>query len=347
MVKILYKQNNFSKMLRILSKLLCLFFLFGTAHVAYSQDFRKVSPVQFSLQPSLGYKTGSIGEHLFNMDNYGKLVEFAPGGGRQISFLQWDIHSMLLAELEVALRYKRFHAQMTGEVGIPMRVGKMDDYDWNTTKGHQTHFSTHHNALIHHFALGGLLGWEFSPENKQLTLTPLIGFSWQRTFMMAYDGYRQYVPTEQQETTPWSDDIEKKYFTGNVISYEHEVFQIDCIFRITYNHSPRLHFTVEGSIHPIIAAFGYDTHILRDLQFLDHNMKGNIGFGTSFGMGYQMLPKMWFICKLDYNYMPVIVGQTYMKNVNERYYYPDSSSRGGASHWFVGVTLGCKFNLFQ
>lgn len=324
--------------------LLLAFFLVATVT---AQDFRTPPKMQFSLQPSLGYKAGSIGEHLFNMDNYGKSVAFAPSGGRQISFLQWDINSLLLAELEMGFRYKAFLSQVNGEIGLPMQVGKMDDYDWNSTKGHQTHFSTHHNELSYHFALGGLLGWEFSSENKQLKLTPLIGFSWQSTFMVANGGYRQYVPTSQQETTPWSDDIEKKYFTGNVISYEHEVFQIDCVFRITYNHNPRLQFTVEGSIHPIIVAFGYDTHILRDLQFLDYNMNGNLGFGTSFGVGYQMVPQMWFICKLDYNYMPVVVGQTYMKNVNEGYYYPDSTSRGGASHWFVGVTLGWKFNLFQ
>lgn len=331
----------------IIPKLVSLLLTFFLVAIASAQDFRTPPKLQVSFQPNLGYKAGSIGEHLFNTDNYGKPVDFAPSGGRQISFLQWDINSLLVAELEIGFRYKAFLSQINGEIGFPMRVGKMNDYDWNSTKGHQTHFSTHHNDLTHHYVLGGLLGWEFSSENKQLKLTPLVGFSWQSTFMIAYDGYRQYVPTEQQETTPWSDDLEKKYFTGNVISYEHEVFQIDCIFRITYNHNPRLYFTMEGSIHPIIAAFGYDTHILRDLQFLDYNMKGNLGFGSSFGMGYQVVPKMWVIFKLDYNYMPVVVGQTYMKNVNERYYYPDPTSRGGASHWFVGVTLGCKFNHFQ
>ena len=330
-----------------ISGFLCLLLAFFITTTATAQDFRTPPKMQFSLQPSLGYKAGSIGEHLFNMDTNGKPVDFAPSGGKQISFLQWDINSLIVAELEMEFRYKAFLSQVNGEIGLPMKVGKMDDYDWNSTKGHQTHFSTHHNDLTHHFVLGGLLGWEFSSENKQLTLTPLVGFSWQSTFMVAYDGYRQYVPTAQQETTPWSDDIEKKYFTGNVISYEHEVFQIDCIFRITYNHSSRLNFTMEGSIHPVIAAFGYDTHILRDLQFLDYNMNGNLGFGVAIGMGYQVLPKLWCIFKLDYNYMPVVVGQTYMKNANERYYYPDPSSRGGASHWFVGVTLGWKFNLFQ
>ena len=312
-----------------------------------AQNFQTPPKLQVSLQPSLGYKAGSIGEHLFNMFNSGKPVSFAPFGGRQISFLQWDINALLLAELEIGFRYKAFSAQAVGEVGIPMRTGKMDDYDWASSNGHQTHFSTHPSDLTGHFAAGGLVGWEFSSVNKQLHLIPLVGFSWQRTIMEAYDGYAQYVPKDLRETTPWTDDIAKKYFNGSVITYEHEVFQIDCIFRVTYNYNPRLFFNLEGSIHPIIAAFGYDTHILRDLQFLDYYMKGQLGFGASLGMGYQVAPKQWLTLNMTYNYMPVVVGQTYMKNVNEEYYYPDPSSRGGASHWFVGVSLGWKFNLFQ
>ncbi|MBO5690875.1 MAG: omptin family outer membrane protease, partial [Spirochaetaceae bacterium] len=110
--------------------------------IASAQDFRTPPKLQVSFQPNLGYKAGSIGEHLFNTDNYGKPVDFAPSGGRQISFLQWDINSLLVAELEIGFRYKAFLSQINGEIGFPMRVGKMNDYDWNSTKGHQTHFST-------------------------------------------------------------------------------------------------------------------------------------------------------------------------------------------------------------
>lgn len=327
--------------------LLCLLGILLCVNSIHCQDFRKPPRLQVSIQPSLGFKSGSMGEHLFNMGGYGKPVDFAPAGGRQISFLQWDIHAMILAELEVGFQYKSFYAQVSGEAGLGSIWGKMDDYDWNSTKGHQTHFSTHTNGIDWHCAVGGLVGWELSSVDRRLKIVPMVGWSWQRTAMTAQDGYRQYVPDQLQETTTWTDSLEKVYFDGAVISYEHEVFQVDCILRITYNHSPRLHFHLDGSIHPIIGAFGYDTHILRDLQFLDYDMKGELGFGAALTVGYQVVPKQWLILKVDYIYMPVVVGQAYLKNAGQQYYYPDASSRGGASHWFVGVSLGWKFNVFR
>lgn len=323
----------------------CLTLLLGS--LIFCQDYRNPPALQVSLQPSLGYKGGSIGEHLFNMDGYGQQVAFAPAGGRQISFLQWDVYGMMVVGLDVEFQYRAFSAQLYGRVGIPMICGKMDDFDWNTTRGHQTHFSTHTNNLTDYFMAGGFLGWTFASPDRKLLLTPMAGFSWQQTSMVAQDGYRQYVPSNKQETTPWTDDLEKKYFDGDVISYRHEVLQVDLQFRITYNHNPRLYFQLDASIHPIIGAFGYDTHILRNLQFLDYNMKGQLGFGAALTAGYQMLPRHFLTLKLDYNYLPVVIGQTYMKSTSQQYYYPDSSSRGGASHWFAGVTLGWKFNLFQ
>lgn len=313
----------------------------------FAQDFRNPPDLQVSIQPGIAYRAGSIGEHLFDMDGYGMPVDFAPSGGKQISFLRWDINAMIEASLDVSFQYKAFMATINGRVGIPMRTGKMDDFDWESTKGHQTHFSTHTNKITNHFALGGSVGWELSSEDKKIKLIPMVGFSWLRTSMLAVDGYRQYVPKDSRPTTPWTDDIEKKYFDGDVISYCHEVLQVDCVFRITYNHNSRFYVDLDGSVHPIVAAYGHDTHILRDLQFLDHNMKGQLGFGAAITLGYQVMPKHFLTLKVDYNNMPVVTGKSYEKSVDQRYYYPVSSSRGGASHWFVGVTLGWKFNVFQ
>ena len=313
----------------------------------FAQDFRNPPDLQVSIQPGIAYRAGSIGEHLFNMDGYGMPVDFAPSEGKQISFLQWDINAMIEATLDVGFQYKAFIAAINGRLGIPMRTGKMDDFDWASSKGHQTHFSTHTNKITNHFALGGFLGWTFASPDRKLLLTPMAGFSWQQTSMVARDGYRQYVPSDKQETTPWTDDLEKKYFDGDVISYRHEVFQVDLQFRITYNHNPRLYFQLDASIHPVIGAFGYDTHILRNMQFLDYNMKGQLGFGAALTVGYQVIPRHFLTVKVDYNYLPVVIGQTYMKSTSQIHYYPDPSSQGGASHWFAGVTVGWKFNLFQ
>ena len=317
---------------------------FFLATTAAAQDFLNPPKLQVSIEPSLGYKGGSISEYVFTQTNQGKPVNYAPTGTKQLSYLQWDIHSLLFAELELGFRYKAFQAQIHGELGIPMTTGKMDDYDWISSKGHLTNFSTHSSDLTSHFVAGGLLGWNFPLLNKRIQLTPLVGFSWQRTALEAHDGYYQYV---ENNAIPWTDDIEKKYIEGRVITYEHEVFQIDCVFSVTYHHSPRLYFNLEGSIHPIIAAFGYDNHILRNTQFLDYNMNGTVGFGVAAALGYQVLPKQWFTLKLHYDYLPVVTGQTYEKGSNQQFYYPSPGTKGGTSHWFVGVTLGWKFNLFQ
>ena len=332
---------------RVTPRIICLLLSCFLIATVSAQDFRTPPKLQVSIEPGLGYKGGSIGEYVFTITSTGKPVNYAPSGTRQLSYLQWDIHSLIFAELDLGFNYKAFQTQIHGEIGFPMKVGKMDDYDWDSNKGHQTHFSTHTSDLTGHFAAGGHVGWNFSLLNKQLLLTPLVGFSWQRTVLESYDGYAQYVPEILQETTPWTEDIEKKYFNGKVITYEHEVFQIDCIFRVTYNLNPRLYFNLEGSVNPIIAAFGYDNHILTDTQYLDYDMKGTVGFGVAGAMGYQVLPKHWLTIKLHYDYLPVVTGQTYTKSTSKKNYYPSPGTKGGASHWFVGVTLGWKFNLFQ
>ena len=327
--------------------LTCFFSLVFCTSFIFSQDFQKPPKLQVSIQPSLGYKGGSIGEYLFNMNGVGKSVDYAPAGGKQLSYLQWDVYAMVLAELEVGFRYKAFHAQVTGEVGFPSKSGKMEDYDWQSTKGHQTNFSTHNGKLDSHFSLGGLLGWEFRFFTNRFCLTPLVGFHWQKTAMTGSYGYYQYVPETQYETTPWTDSLPKGFFKGAVINYSQELYQIDCALRFLYNHNSHLRFTLDASIHPVLAAYGYDTHILKKEQYLDYEMKGGVGLGVALSAAYQVLPKHWLTLKVDYNYMPVVVGQTYSKGVNQKYYSPVSSSRGGASHWFVGVSLGWKFNLFR
>lgn len=325
-------------------RFVCLLLAFFIGATAVAQDFTTPPKLQVSIEPSLNYKAGRIGEYVFTLTDYGKPTDDAPAGTKQLSYLQWDIQSLLFAGLDFGFRYKAFQAQIHGELGIPMTTGKMDDYDWNSTTGHLTNFSTHPSDLTSHFTVGGLVGWDFSLLEKRLQLTPVLGFSWQRTALEAHDGYYQYV---ENNTIPWTEDIEKKYLTGRVITYEHEVFQMDCGVRVTYNHSPRLYFNLEAALHPIIAVFGYDDHILRNTQFLDYDMKGTVGFGAALGMGYQVVPKQWFTLKLHYDYLPVVTGLNYQKSSDQKFYYPDPQTRGGASHWFVGVTLGWKFNLFQ
>lgn len=342
------KFNNSTKKQFHPKKLIIILFIvsiFTSSLVA--QDFASPPDLQISLHPEFNYQAGSIGEYLFNKNEIGTTVNYAPTGTKQISFLQWDINAMLAATLNLDVQYKSFVVSVNGSIGIPMKAGKMDDYDWNTTKGHQTHFSTHFNKITSHYVAGGLVGWEFSSSDRRFKVLPMMGFSWEKTSMMSYGGYRQYVPDNLQETTPWTDDIEKKSFTGNVISYSHEVFQIDCVLSLTYHLNSKFYLNLDGSIHPILGVYGFDTHILRDLQFLDYSMNGQIGFGVAFTVGYQIVPQHFITLKVDYNYLPVVTGQTYIKNVNQKYYYPDHSSMGGASHWFVGVSLGWKFNIFQ
>lgn len=251
-----------------LQKRLCTIILFMIicSSAIFAQDFRNPPDLQISIQPGIAYRAGSIGEHLYNMNGFGTPTDSSPSGGKQISFLQWDINTMIEASLAVDFQYKAFLATINGRVGLPMQIGRMEDFDWNSRKGHKTNFSTHINKLSSHFVLGGTLGWELSSEDKHIKIIPMVGFTWQKTAMVASDGYAQYVPEEKLETTPWTPDIEKQYFTGDVITYTHEVFQVDCILRVTYNHNSRLYVNIDGSVHPVIAAYGFDTHILRDIE---------------------------------------------------------------------------------
>lgn len=341
------RKNLCGKNLQTYRKLNLLVAILMFTSTLFAQDFLDPPPFQLSIHPTLGYRTGSIGEYVFSSDVKGTATSVAPEGTKKLSFLAWDVHALVVAGLELNMQYKSFLTQVYGEIGSPFSTGKMDDFDWDSTKGYLTNFSTHHNKITQHFILKGLIGWEFSSANRKLQFIPMVGGSWQETDMTGYDGYGQYVPETSRETTPWTDDIEKQYFKGNLITYRHVVYQIDCLLRLQYNFNQKFTLKFDSIFSPIIGVYGYDTHILRNKQFLDYNMNGQIGFGTAIGLDYQILPKHWLTLKINYDYLPVVTGKTYSKSTNELYYYPQHGTSGGASHWFVGVTLGWKFNFFK
>lgn len=60
---------------------------FFLATTAAAQDFLNPPKLQVSIEPSLGYKGGSISEYVFTQTNQGKPVNYAPTGTKQLSYL--------------------------------------------------------------------------------------------------------------------------------------------------------------------------------------------------------------------------------------------------------------------
>lgn len=302
---------------------------------AFSSDWT------FSLEPFLGNRFGSAGEHLFNLNGYGKDVDYAPDGSRQISRLDWDILPLYVIGNKLSLGYyKGLQIRNSLEFGLPLACGHMQDYDWATTAGHQTHYSFHENKITGYFAFSLDMGWKFSFVDGKISVTPLAGMDFSVISFEAKDGYKQYVPATDRDTTPWSDDIERVAMAGKVITYEQERYLLRLGLETVFCLHPKFTLLLDLFVSPVLSINSFDSHLRTGMDYLDHNMKGTVVFEGSIGCKFNVFNGHSIVLRVNGNFQPVATGESYLKNAEDDKYSKDSSSLGGASQWDVGFFFG-------
>ncbi len=308
---------------------------------AVSSDF------SLAIEPYFENNHGYVGEYLFNLNGIGKKVDYAPNGTKQISQLDWDVKFLNVIGNKTFFKCNNLQVRNTLEVGIPSKSGAMKDYDWSSKAGHQTHFSCHENKINGYFSADLLVGPQFDFLQEKIFIAPLIGIDFSRIAFRAYDGYYQYV-TENQETTAWTDDIEKKYVYGDIITYRQDRWLLKLGFEAKFLIQPRFAIKTDLFVCPVLNLNSYDSHLRKSppSDYLDYHMRNAVAFNGGISFEYSAKENLSFVLSVNGSYQNIVSGDTYGKYATEKAYGIIEDSKGGANQWMVGTSLGVRYQFF-
>jgi outer membrane protease len=217
-----------------------------------------------SVAPVFGFLYGQSEEFVYKDDTSDILL----------SQLIWEIKPLLLlgVSLDLNRRYplekSGFFVNLTSQFSVPLKTGLMEDRDWLAPGNRLSEFSSHDNYT--HWAMFFDLSGGFSlPIKFQVLLKFYAAFNYMQFKWVARDGYGQYG-----NSSPWTNDLKKEFYSGPVISYTQNWFIITPGLSL---HIPLYRFlsaTIDFQLSPLIFCLDQDNHILRDLQFTDYMFGG-------------------------------------------------------------------------
>ena len=323
-----------------------LFFVFGVLTFLPAQRARSLPNFQLFITPSLGYRGGNMGEYVFTQDGTGTPTSKAPEGYKQLSLIDWKVNSIPVAGLSAKIRYKRLFLQADVDIGLPYKCGVMEDYDWISSAGYQTHFSHHNNSVTDFYELSTSLGWLFTFLDNSLEVAPFVGFAWNNLAFLARDGYIQYASSVNGTIEPWKPEIPKEPApAGKLVTYQQELYALDIGSNITFHGTDTLSFSLDFAVQPIFVLYAFDTHFAREQDFLDI-VTFTAKIKTALTLLYNFTDSYSLALSLEGSFLPLSYGSSFTKLSSEPEFIP-SGAKGGASHWFLGFNIGFRFNLFR
>ena len=223
-----------------------------------------------------------------------KLLYLNEGKSNTISQLDWRIDAAPCLNLDYELGFSnKYFIALNGLYTFPLSKGSMNDYDWlnfySIGAADLTHYSTHKNNLDY------LYNTELS-AGAGINLTAKIQFIQYLSIKYSYlcftakDGYRQYGEdlNDTGVYTPWSNDIEKKYFSGKVISYETQDLYFGLCSKLTFQINNFLKTELFAGIYPSLWNETLDTHHRRNEKFVYFDFSSKLDFDTSLLLEYNI-----------------------------------------------------------
>ena len=220
-----------------------------------------LSDFQWNISVKLGIKSGKSDELVFE-------------NGEKISLLKWDVPCIPQINIKNQIELKNCFFDVEYITGIPLKSGKLNDYDYLTGyKGLVSHFSEHDLYVDKNYSINAGLGFKIEC-NEIINVVPFIGISYLNCKFSAQDGYLQYPLVSGSS---WTGKEEKEKITGTVISYEQSILLplFGLRFCLKLNEMSRI--GIEGSYYPFISANTLDSHFLRQVQFYDTMEDGKGG----------------------------------------------------------------------
>ena len=291
-------------------------------------------PFDFSLSPLFGFLYGQSDEIVYKF----------PGKDLYYSKLYWDVKPLFYGGITGGLgpKYPQmrhgFLAELTLRFGLPLRVGKMDDWDWlNMGLDYPTHYSTHDANSSNSIFADLSAGYSMRLLDR-LTLNISGEFSYMHFSWSANNGYTQYPPPDPSDNyLPWNENYEKKYFSGKVIKYSQDWLFFSPGISLKWDIS-RL-FALEGFFNysPLLFCVARDHHLQRKSVFYDYLFFGRYIKGGG-EITFLPLNKTSLLLSASYRLITGIRGNTYLDSI----YYQDTA---GAGYSAIDLRLALKFSL--
>ena len=300
----------------------------------------------FSVSTGLGVITGNVIEFVY-------AEHVVTNKTIDLSMLDWEIVSVpyFFVDFETDL-FKNLYLNLNGKIGIPVKSGKMQDYDWmNKVSSGQnglTHYSIHDNYVSSYYSADLSIGFNFFLGENSI-ITPCVAVGANYISFDGKNGYRQYgnqidLENFQAVYELWSDEITKIYFDKKVISYNQTqtFFSFGCLSRLSVDN---FDFNFSFFFSPIMAITSIDTHYLRNEYaggtFFADIMEGFFYYGdASFLVKLNSFYKLGLKC--EYSIVPKLYGYTLSKFVNSTDLWSSAGS-GGTKRHFVQISLVNKF----
>ena len=195
--------------------------------------------LSFRITPRFEIVNGSINEFVFN--------ENTNNTDHKESQLDWDIKTISTFGINADFNLVKYiNIGLDGSVGIPVKSGNMQDYDWlnfrywkNEPHTQLTNYSIHDNYLLKYltFAVSGGGNIQL-PAN--ITITPKIAYYYELISLDGRDGYKTYK----------KDNWQPVDFSGKVISYLQEMNAFLLGFSVTVETLPQAYFYADFFISP-------------------------------------------------------------------------------------------------
>jgi outer membrane protease len=289
----------------------------------------------FSLSPAFGFLYGQSDEIVYKY----------PGRDLYQSLLIWDLKPLVYAGLKAdfgqvnPFEKNGFFGELSFKIGLPLRTGTLEDWDWfNNKADYSTHFSRHdafsRNAILSDVSAG--YSWRL---NDFIALCAFGEFSFMHFSWSARDGYAQYPPGDNTENyPPWNENLPKFYLSGEVLVYTQDWFIISPGLSLEWNNNHL--FSLKGLINysPLIYCIDRDDHLLRNITYWDY-----LYFGHYFKVGgeFSFTPdkNLEFSLAVSYKYITGPRGYTTVGRVR----YNDSA---GVGYSCVDLGLATKILIY-
>ncbi len=245
-----------------------------------------------------------------------------------LSSLNWG-HLFPVVAITFQVQPREWWFLLSGEAGIPLDQGTVQDWDFQPGTPNVTHYSQHDLHLDNRLGITVAAGYSF--ELPVCLLRPQLGFSYRRQTMTGQDGYLQYPVAGF-----WTGEEPKEEVNGRVLQYQLDFFMPSVSLFARFN--TRFPLTVEAGIIPYLWINAVDSHFVRLRQFND-SMHGSPGCWLELGLQVYSLH-----FSLGAEYLRAFSGKTYRSAIGTgSSSVRDASSRPALDSLSIYLSLSCTF----
>jgi len=288
------------------------FFIFLLLFLFISFSFARPKLPSFYSDLKLGLTLGEMKEYLYTSQN-----------DRIISQLQYQEKPLYKITGEAGLIFYNFRLSFEGAYYLPLKCGRMFDYDWLEEKL-LTNYSISDNYAKNNFYLSALLAYDFNFKNR-FSLTPVFKILYQYDSFSTCNAHGWYGDSEHSsngENVAWNSPeaayYERGRISGNDFLRKSFFYFAGLSGKVSYN---KLDFLLSLYISPGASFYSLDRHRDDNYDSSDFNSQEYStaasfksyfsAFSFDFSIFYKLTSTLRLSTGLNGFFIPLIKGKTY------------------------------------